>query len=85
MHETARDLDALLRAAANADLSRAALVRSYWWTPGDDLRLPVWLGCHGLPDSGALAWLLAGQPRPQPVADEAPYEAGQDPSLAEEQ
>ncbi len=67
-HHPEGDLDALLRAAANADLSRAAQKRSYWWAPGDDTHLPVWLGCHGLPDAGALGWLLAGQPRIETAA-----------------
>lgn len=62
-HHPEGDLAALLRAAAKADLSRAALKRTYWWAPGDHARLPVWLGCHGLPDAGALGWLLAGQAR----------------------
>ncbi|MBP0484976.1 type VI secretion system-associated protein TagF [Sagittula sp. M10.9X] len=66
-HHPEGDLEALLRAAGRADLSRAALRRSYWWAPGDANRLPVWLGCHGLPDAGALGWLLAGQPRIEPA------------------
>lgn len=59
-HQTDGDLTALLRQAAQADPARAALGRSYWWSPGDSYRTAVWLGCDGLPDPRALGWLLAG-------------------------
>ncbi|WP_370312031.1 type VI secretion system-associated protein TagF [Sagittula sp.] len=72
-HHPEGDLDALLRAAAGADLARGALQRSYWWSAGDDTRLPVWLGCHGLPDAGALRWLLAGQPKQEQTAEAAEW------------
>jgi len=62
-HHPEGDLDALLRAAAKADPARAALRRSYWWSAGDETHLPVWLGCDGLPNAGALGWLLAGEIR----------------------
>lgn len=62
-HHPEGDLQALLRAAARADVARAALRRSYWWAAGTQTHLPVWLGCDGLPDAGALGWLLAGQIR----------------------
>lgn len=59
-HRTDRDLGALLRAAAREDPSRAAIGRSYWWSPGNDTQAATWLGCNGLPKSDALGWILAG-------------------------
>lgn len=59
-HHPEGRLDALLRAASRAEASRAAQDRSYWWTAPSHGRVPVWLGCHGLPDAESLQWLLVG-------------------------
>lgn len=66
-HHPEGDLAALLRAAAAADAERACLTRSYWWAPESPGRTAVWLGCPGLPEVSALAWLLAGV-----AADQSP-------------
>lgn len=59
-HHPEGNLDALLRKAAEVDVYRAQLTRSYWWTQGSEARAPVWLGCPGMPDHSALGWLLGG-------------------------
>lgn len=59
-HHPEGNLEALLSRAAQVDAQRAQLSRSYWWSPGDAARAPVWLGCHGLPSAQSLAWLLGG-------------------------
>lgn len=59
-HHPSGNLEALLRSAGRADPARAALGRSYWWTPGDYTRTAIWLGCNGLPSAASLGWLLAG-------------------------
>lgn len=59
-HHPEGDLTALLGSAAKADPHHAALIRSYWWAPGQGGRAAVWLGCTGLPNAQALGWLLAG-------------------------
>ncbi|MBS0123544.1 type VI secretion system-associated protein TagF [Thetidibacter halocola] len=70
-HHPEGDLAALLRSAGRADPARAALGRSYWWSPGDSGRLPVWLGCDGLPGAQALGWLLGGTARAEGGRDAA--------------
>lgn len=59
-HHPEGKLDALLRKAAEVDIVRAQLSRSYWWAPGSATHAPVWLGCQGLPDAQSLGWLLGG-------------------------
>lgn len=66
-HHPEGNLDALLRKAAEVDLYRAQLTRSYWWAPARDGQAPIWLGCPGLPETGALGWLLGGVPAEVPA------------------
>ena len=69
-HHPGGDLLALLHSAEGPDADRARLTRSYWWAPGyrDKTvnRAANWLGCPGLPEAQALAWLLAGVPGEAP-------------------
>ena len=71
-HHPEGDLGALLQAVAGVDAERACLTRSYWWAPRTSGRAAVWLGCPGLPEVSALAWLLSGipaDPSPEVVQD----------------
>lgn len=84
-HHPGDNLDALLSATAHEDARRALLTRSYWWAAPSAGRHPVWLGQPGLPDAGALAWLLAGvkpqaTPQPEDATVPAPHLTGPVPS-----
>lgn len=61
-HHPEGNLGALLRSAEGVDAARAQILRSYWWSPGDEGRAPVWLGCPALPEPAGLGWLLSGVP-----------------------
>ncbi|KIT16800.1 type VI secretion system-associated protein TagF [Jannaschia aquimarina] len=55
------DASILLGDAAAADYTRSARGRSYWWTDGGAGRPSAMVGCDGLVDGTALAWLMTGQ------------------------
>jgi len=59
-HQSSGSLEDLLAKAAEVDPHRAQLARSYWWAGAEEGRVPLWLGCQGLPDAVSLGWLLAG-------------------------
>lgn len=52
------NLAQLLSDARSADGDKAQLGRSHWWHPRETYRQAGWLAVNGLPDVGALRWLL---------------------------
>ena len=52
--------ETLLAGLAATDALRAQGLRSYWWASGDGSRASAALACGGLPDAGAVLWLMRG-------------------------
>lgn len=58
------NLRQLLSDARGADGDKAQLGRSHWWHGAEIYRHAGWLAVNGLPDVGALTWLLTDRVRP---------------------
>ncbi|MEM1235021.1 MAG: type VI secretion system-associated protein TagF [Pseudomonadota bacterium] len=58
------NLRQLLSDARGADGDKAQLGRSHWWHGEEIYRHAGWLAVNGLPDVGALTWLLTDRVKP---------------------
>ena len=69
------DLPRLFREANQTDADKAQMLRSHWWHGDKPVRSAGWLAANGLPDAGAMQWLLADRvkaPEKQvPITDES--------------